>query len=124
MLEGFKEYNMSVGTASVSISENGVGFSKTAVIKMEKPKYVRLLINDETKQIAIQKSKDNEGIKFYNESKRNIGVRWNNKELLKTISQMMDWDLAGKVFRVDGDYNKEDQALIFDLKNAEETESK
>lgn len=124
MLEGFKEYNMSVGTASVSISENGVGFSKTAVIKMEKPNYVRLLINDETKQIAIQKSKDNEGIKFYNESKRNIGVRWNNKELLKTISQMMDWDLAGKVFRVDGDYNKEDQALIFDLKNAEETESK
>ena len=43
MLEGFKQYNMTIGTASVSITENGIAFSKTTIIKMDKVlRYKRL----------------------------------------------------------------------------------
>lgn len=125
MLEGFKQYNMTIGTASVSITENGIAFSKTTVVKMDKVQYVRLYIDENNKKIAIQKAKkeDEGSIAFYNNQKI-ISVRWNNKELLKTIAGMMDWNLSGTVYKVDGDYIAEEEAMIFDLKKAEKTSSK
>ena len=125
MLEGFKQYNMTIGTASVSITENGIAFSKTTIIKMDKVPYVKLLIDEEGKRSAIQKAwEDDEGaISFYNNQKI-VSVRWNNKELLKTIAKMMNWELSGNVYRVDGDYVAEEEAMIFDLKEAEKSSSK
>lgn len=125
MLEGFKQYNMTIGTASVSITENGIAFSKTTIVKMDKVPYVKLFIDEENKRIAIQKAnKEDEGaINFYSNQKI-VSVRWNNKELLKTIARMMDWELSGNVYKVDGDYIAEDEAMIFDLKRAEKTSSK
>lgn len=125
MLEGFKQYNMTIGTASVSITENGIAFSKTTIVKMDKVPYVKLYIDEGNKRIAIQKaSKEDEGaINFYSNQKI-VSVRWNNKELLKTIARMMDWGLSGNVYKVDGDYIAEDEAMIFDLKKAEKTSSK
>ena len=125
MLEGFKQYNMTIGTASVSITENGIAFSKTTVVKMDKVQYVRLYIDENNKKIAIQKEKkeDEGSIAFYNNQKI-ISVRWNNKELLKTIAGMMEWNLSGTVYKVDGDYIAEEEAMIFDLKKAEKTSSK
>lgn len=125
MLEGFKQYNMTIGTASVSITENGIAFSKTTVVKMDKVRYVRLYIDENNKKIAIQKAKkeDEGSIAFYNNQKI-ISVRWNNKELLKTVAGMMEWNLSGTVYKVDGDYIAEEEAMIFDLKKAEKTSSK
>lgn len=125
MLEGFKQYNMTIGTASASITENGIAFSKTTVVKMDKVPFVKLFIDETSKRIAIQKAKEDDdgSISFYNNQKI-IAVRWNNKELLKTIAKMMDWELTGNVYRVDGDYFTEDEAMIFDLKKAERTSSK
>lgn len=125
MLEGFKQYNMTIGTASVSITENGIAFSKTTVVKMDKVQYVRLYIDENNKKIAIQKAKkeDEGSIAFYNNQKI-ISVRWNNKELLKTVTGMMEWNLSGTVYKVDGDYIAEEEAMIFDLKKAEKTSSK
>lgn len=125
MLEGFKQYNMTIGTASVSITENGIAFSKTTIVKMDKVPYVKLFIDEGNKRIAIQKAKkeDEGAINFYSNQKI-VSVRWNNKELLKTIARMMDWELSGNVYKVDGDYIAEDEAMIFDLKEAEKTSSK
>lgn len=125
MLEGFKQYNMSTGKSSISITENGVSFSKTCVIKMDKCPYVKLFIDETDKRIAIQKAQkeDDGSITFYN-AKKIISVRWNNKELLKTISKMMGWELRGNVFKADGDYNVTEEAMIFDLKDAVKTSPK
>lgn len=125
MLEGFKQYNMTIGTASVSVTENGIAFSKTAIVKMDKTPYVKLFIDEQNKRIAIQKTteKDDGAIAFYNEQKT-VSVRWNNKELLKTLSKMMEWDLKGTVYKVDGDYLSDEEAMIFDLKDAEKSPSK
>lgn len=125
MLDGFKQYNMSVGKSTVSVTENGVSFSKTCVLKMEKCQYVRLFIDETDKRIAIQKAQkeDDGSIAFYNEQKI-VSVRWNNKELLKTIAKMMEWELRGNVYRADGDYLASEEAMIFDLKVAEKTSTK
>lgn len=123
MLDGFEVYNYSIGTASVTVSENGVAFSKTAVIKMNKCEYVKLLINNNERKIAIQKCQsDDEGaIQFFNPKKKLISVRWNNKELQKTLSNMMGWDIqeGGKAYKIDGIYSYEDNAIIFDLNKNE-----
>ena len=125
MLEGFKQYNMTIGTASVSITENGIAFSKTTIVKMDKVPYVKLFIDEGNKRIAIQKAnKEDEGVINFYSNQKIVSVRWNNKELLKTIARMMDWELSGNVYKVDGDYIAEDEAMIFDLKKAEKTSSK
>lgn len=125
MLDGFKQYNMSIGKSTVSVTENGVSFSKTCVLKMEKCQYVKLYIDETNKRIAIQRAQkeDDGSISFYNGQKI-ISVRWNNKELLKTIAKMMGWELKGYVYRADGDYVAEEEAMIFDLKEAEKTSPK
>ena len=125
MLEGFKQYNMTIGTASVSITENGIAFSKTTIVKMDKVPYVKLFIDEGNKRIAIQKAnKEDEGVINFYSNQKIVSVRWNNKELLKTIARMMDWELSGNVYKVDGDYIAEYEAMIFDLKKAEKTSSK
>lgn len=120
MLEGFELYNMTTGVASISISENGVGFSKAAVMKMNKCEYTKVFIDRENKRFAIQAAEqDSDGsVQFFNKQKSG-SVRWNNKELLKTLAQIMNCDFKKKVYKVDGDYYPDEKAMIFDLKKAE-----
>ncbi|MDY4920930.1 MAG: hypothetical protein SO119_07675 [Phascolarctobacterium sp.] len=119
MLEGFEVYNMTIGTTSISISENGIGFSKAAVAKLNMAPYAKILIDRKGMRIAIQASveKEDGSVPFYRNQKSG-SVRWNNKELLKTLSQMMKCDFNKKVYKIDGDYLPDEKAMIFDLKNA------
>lgn len=119
MLEGFEQYNMTIGTASISISENGIGFSKAAVSKLKKSEYVKLYIDRSNKRIAVQiaRQDDDGAIQFYKNQKSGA-VRWNNKELLKTLAQMMGHTFEKEVYKVDGDYYPDEEAMIFDLKSA------
>ena len=96
-LAGFKKFNLSTGISSISITQNGVAFSKTAVLRMEKAPYVCVYIDEEGKRFAIQEATENDesATRFYNNQKV-IAVRWNNKELLKTIQKMMNWELKKK----------------------------
>ena len=125
MLDGFKQYNMAVGTSSVSITDNGIAFSKAAIVRIGKPVYVIFMIDEEGKRLAIQKAeKDDDGaIPFYSE-KKIVSVRWKNKELLKTIATMMNWELSGNVYKAEGDYISSEEAIIFDLNNATQSQSK
>ena len=56
--------------------------------------------------------------------KKNISVRWNNKDLLKALAEIMNWELAGNIYKVEGEYISAENAMIFDLKNAIQTKSK
>lgn len=118
-LAGFKKFNLSTGTSSISITQNGVAFSKTAVLRMNKASFVCVYIDEGGKRFAIQEATENDesATRFYNNQKV-IAVRWNNKELLKTIQKMMNWELKNNIYRVEGDYDSKERALIFDLNNA------
>lgn len=124
-LEGFFVFNFDVGVASASITPNGVTFNKAVVTKLDFPSHVLLLINEQEKQIAIKVCDEStpRAAAFYrkqgdDESARS--VRWNSRDLLNSISDMMDWDLKQMGHRVDGKLIPEEKAMVFDLTKAKD----
>jgi len=122
MLDGFEKVILFTGIPYVSITRNGITFNKPTIIKLGSPSYVELLINKEGKQIAIRScdASDEAATTFYkNKDKKVMNVRWNNKDLLCTLSDMMGWDLdATDGYRIDGKYYESENAMIYNLKEA------
>lgn len=127
MLDGFEPFSFGNTGPSVSITKNGVTFNKAAVEKIGKPQAVLLLINAQSKQFAIKKATTNDpsAVPFCAAAKKGTpSVRWNSKELLRTISSMTGWDLmpkSDKSYKALAVYDKAESALIFDLMTATET---
>lgn len=116
MFEKFKKVNLTSGLPYVSITDNGITFSKSAVIKMGKPSYVELLMNEDDKQIAIKvcDKSEEDSIQFLRNAKT-VNVRWNNKDFLNTLSKMMDWKLKEEGHRVLGEWYDNEKTMLFDL---------
>ena len=115
-LQDFEPFQMTVGEPSISITPNGVTFSKAAIIKLGKPEYVKLLIQYDKKLLAVKRSTDDEedAIAFLSPRKKTVSVRWNNRDLLNTLLQLMKWDPKLR-YSIIGSYNNELEAMIFDL---------
>lgn len=124
VLEGFKAFNFNEGVPYVSVTNNGMTFNKSVIMKLDYPKYVLLLIDEDTKRIAVQACTADtpNAAPFYNKEKKNnvLSVRWNGRDLLNTIQSLMDWNLQERGYRIDGALLKEDHAMLFDLNNASE----
>lgn len=123
LLDGFKAFDFSEGLPYVSVTRNGVTFNKAVVVKLNYPSHVLLLINDETHQIAVQAcSADNpKAVAFFKPKKSGlISVRWNGKDLMNTLSEMMNWKLDEQSFRIDGSLLKEENAMLFNFEEAKE----
>ncbi len=121
ILDSFISYNFSAGVPYISITNNGITFNKAVVIKLDYPKHVVLLIDAESKRIAIQVCDNTtpNSVAFYKEKKSNvISVRWNGRDLLNTIQEITGWDLKQSSYRVDGVFLKDENAILFDLKQA------
>lgn len=116
----FKPFDFTEGVPYISITENGITFSKGVVAKLGKPSRVELLINDIDKQFIIRACNINKicSNAFYKENSKTKYVRWNNKNLLMTIANIMDCDLSKYAYRVYGQYIIEEKAILFDLNNA------
>lgn len=121
VLDGFKTFNFNEGVPYVSVTNNGITFNKAVVMKMNYPKHVVLLIDDNSRRIALQACDENtpNAVAFYKPKKSNvISVRWNGRDLLNTIMSMMEWDLEKESYRTEGELIQEEQAMIFDLNRA------
>ncbi len=121
MLSGFTAFNFNEGVPYVSITPNGVTFNKSVVMKMEYPEYVVLLIDENSKRIAIQVCDEStpNAVRFYKSKASGvISVRWNGKDLLNTIEAMMGWNLKETPYKADGILLKEEHAMIFDLRQS------
>ena len=121
-LKNFKPFNFNEGVPYVSVTNNGLSFNKSVVMKMNYPEYVILLMDEESKQIAIQictPETPNAVIFFRKKKNPNIlSVRWNSRDLLNTIQRMTGWDLSKEGYRVDGILLKEENAMLFNLNTA------
>lgn len=121
MLEGFTSFNFDEGVPYVSITKNGVTFNKAVIMKLDYPPFVQLLLNSQTKQIAIKAclESDQNSVAFYKkrENSNVISVRWNVKDLLNTLQEITGWDLTFDGYKVDGTLLKEERAMLFDLNN-------
>ncbi len=122
-LDGFKPFNFNEGVPYVSVTNNGVTFNKSVVMKLGYPRHVVLLIDEGSKQIALKVCSVDfpNAVAFYrgNNSKV-ISVRWNGRDLLNTIQAMMSWDLSKSGYKTEGILLKEENAMLFNLAAATE----
>ena len=127
MLEGFVKVPIFSRSSFLSITENGLNFNGTVVFHMQKANFINLFFNSKEKQVAIIKCDKNskDKIPFYRDEKSlKNGVRFNNREIQQMISRIMEWDLTKFNYRVDGYFISEENAMIFDLKNARRFQKK
>lgn len=124
MLDGFTQFTFGGVAAYASITKNGISFNKVAVGRLNSTPYVLLFLNAQNAQFAIKKATANEAgaIPFGGSAKKgSASVRWNSKELLRAICDMIGWNLEAKNcngYKVFAQYDKSESALIFDLKEA------
>lgn len=119
-LSNFKPYIVSPGVSSLTIGKNGLAFSKTAVIRLDKPEFVVLLIDVKDHVLAVQPTeKENENATpFFKKGRKNIFVRWNYQDLIEQISELMSWNFKNTTYKVKGEYSSEDNLLVFKLDEA------
>lgn len=120
-LANFKTFDFNEGVPYISVTSNGITFNKSVIMKMQYPAYVRLLINDQDKQIVVQACDENDdkAVQFYKEKANGVlSVRWNAKDLIQTIARMCDWDLNQVSYRVSGVLVPEQRLMLFDLNEA------
>ena len=122
-LDGFSVFNFSEGVPYVSITKNGVTFNKSVIMKLKYPKHVVLLINSKEKLLAIKVCSENtpNAVSFHNDEKQTniLSVRWNSKDLLGNIKSMTGWDYSKESYRIEGTLIPEEDAMLFDLNQAE-----
>ena len=121
ILQGFEPIKRIKGIPTVTISKDGVAFTTAVLEKLGKPAYVVPMIDRTGKRFAIVASEHEteDTRQFYNkESKSSYGKRWSDRDLRSTLAEMMSWDLNVCGYRVEGTYDFDENAFVFDLKRA------
>lgn len=121
LLDGFEPIKRVKGVQTVTISKDGVAFTTAVLEKLGRPHYVTPMIDRNSKRFAIVASKveTDETRPFYKEGRKSTyGIRWSDRDLRSTLATMMDWNLDICGYRAEGTYDFDDNAFIFDLKDA------
>lgn len=115
------------GKPAISVTKNGVGFSKQVLSRLGYAHYVLIYINKVDKQLGIKACDgDTPGsMRFVPESKERVdSLRWNNPSFKDDIKSLVSKDLAEINFVCDGEYLEEEAALLFDFTKARPLENK
>lgn len=113
-----------VGPLVVIIEPTKLRFVKAVVEALEFTPFVRYLVDNKGKRIAVQlcKEKETQAVKFSKPQAEQgaKAVLYQNAELVTLIRGLMpEWE-EGKKYSIEGVYSKADKAVIFDLKEATE----
>ena len=119
----FQPLNRVAGKPAITVTKNGVGFSKQALSKLEYTHYVQMFINKNDKQLGIRKcEKDAPGaMKFVPEKKDMVdSLRWNNPSFTGDIKSLVEKELADIDFTCEGSFIEDEgmPALLFDFTKA------
>ncbi|OUQ56106.1 hypothetical protein B5E58_11250 [Tyzzerella sp. An114] len=120
-LTNFKAFDFNEGLPYVSITNNGLTFNKSVIMKMNYPTYIKLLINENDKQMAIQAcdEKDDRSVQFFKEKANGVlSVRLNSKDLISTIERICEWNLKQTSYRVNGMIIPEASLMLFNFSDA------
>ena len=118
-LSGFAVFDFSEGIPYFSVTSNGVTFNRAVTLKLGTPAFVRLLINESTRQVALQVCDEStpKAVAFYKPKTNGVlSVRWNAQDLVATFKRLMESDLQHG-FRVN-DELVENGLMVFDLNTA------
>ena len=122
MKQGYEPFMMVFGQMKLSVTANGVTFSKAVTVKLGYPAYVTLLINAEEKLLALKsaESNDKNAIEFYKANDRCIdSVRINNKDLIGYLCSLMNWNVEENSYSIVGRFDYKEKYVEFDLKGYE-----
>ena len=122
MLDGFKPISITSGVPTMTLTKNGIGFNKSAILKIDGPKYVRVLLNSEKNMVAICpcSEDDDYATPFAKDGRKTVNVRWNSRDFTSTTASMMKWDGSTRGKKVTGQYYPDEDTLVFDMNNAVE----
>ena len=118
-LSGFAVFDFSEGIPYFSVTSNGVTFNRAVTLKLGTPAFVRLLINESIRQVALQVCDEStpKAVAFYKPKTNGVlSVRWNAQDLVATFKRLMESDLQHG-FRVNGEL-VENGLMVFDLNTA------
>ena len=118
-LSGFAVFDFSEGIPYFSVTSNGVTFNRAVTLKLGTPAFVRLLINESTRQLSLQVCDEStpKAVAFYKPKTNGVlSVRWNAQDLVATFKRLMESDLQHG-FRVNGEL-VENGLMVFDLNTA------
>ena len=118
-LSGFAVFDFSEGIPYFSVTSNGVTFNRAVTLKLGTPAFVRLLINESTRQVALQVCDEStpKAVAFYKPKTNGVlSVRWNAQDLVATFKRLMESDLQ-HAFRVNSEL-VENGLMVFDLNTA------
>lgn len=119
ILDGFKIINRASGNPIMSISRNGISFSKATIAKIGYPEFVHLMVDDSTNRVALVPcEKDIDSIAFVKQGTRPNYIRWNNRDLINRLLGLCNLKLTEdfkNVVRIDSEYFPEENVLIFDM---------
>ena len=101
LLQGFEEINMSVptGKAVMTVTESVARFNKAAAADLGYPAYVKILINDKTRQIAVQacNAKSANAVKFSKpEGKQTASVNIKEAVVLEALHKYFELPQASE----------------------------
>lgn len=119
MFEKYDVYKITVGTPTITVSKNGVGFNKQAIVKLGYSNYIRILINREENKVAILASEDktDDSHEFCLNKVKPINIRLNYKDFTSTLYALTKKSISARGFRVEGEYLAEYKAVVFDFNN-------
>lgn len=123
----FQPMDRVAGKPTISVTKNGVGFSKQTLSMLRYSHYVQIYINKVDKQLAIRpcQKDDQNSIKFVSLNKEKVdSLRWNNPVFTESIRSLVKEELAKDNFVCEGEYLDEDKAMLFDFTKAVHLEIK
>ena len=118
-LSGFAVFDFSEGIPYFSVTSNGVTFNRAVTLKLGTPAFVRLLINESTRQVALQVCDEStpKAVAFYKPKTNGVlSVRWNAQDLVATFKRLIESDFQHG-FRVNGEL-VDNCLMVFDLNTA------
>lgn len=117
-LDSFKPRKLVVGSPYITVTNNGVSLNKSAVSRLDYAEYVKILVNESAKELAIQvcddKNDPDKELFVKPERKEETQyVRWNNREFIKQLNAWGPENLRETGFKVPGQYLPEEKAFLF-----------
>ena len=117
LLDSFKPRKLVIGSPYISVTSNGVSINKSAIDKLEYAEYIKFLVDEQGRRLAVQVcgEDDPDKVQFVNPKRKNVlYVRWNNREFTK---QLLNWapreELKQSGFKVPGEFFPDEKVFIF-----------
>lgn len=123
VLDGFDMCGETKEKPFLTLRSNTLTFSKSSIDLLGKPEFVHAFIDTKNSRYAIQPcSKEQLALQFYVEPKpgKQAIVRWANKDRISDLTEIVDIKKYPKGVRIYGDYIREENVIIYDLKDTKE----